>query len=77
MANPLESLMPNSLGNLLANTGVEELVQNRGLGVKEASQTNLQAMSQRSEKSNPEAIKNKLRVAKAREFGLTKETIGF
>lgn len=75
--NPLDVLKPNYMGDLLINKGIEELVQNRGLGVEEVSQANRQAIVQRLESNNPEVMKDRLRTAKAREFGKTKETVGF
>lgn len=74
--DPLNVLAPNYMGDSFKNLGVTELVQNRGLGVNEVMPTNQQAMAQR-ELSTPAVMKDKLRVAKAREFGKSKETVGF
>lgn len=75
--NPLDVLAPNQLGILTENFGLEELVQNRGLGVEEVSPTNQQAAAQKSELSNPEMAKDRLRTAAARQFGKTKKEVGF
>ncbi len=77
MADPMDVLQPNYMGDSLNNLGVNELVQNRGVGVREALAASPQAMAQREESSNPAMMKDKLRTAKAREFGQTKETVGF
>ena len=77
MADPLDVLQPNYMGDTLSNLGVGELVLNRGVGVSEALAANPQAMEQREETSNPAMMKDKLRTAKAREFGKTKETVGY
>ena len=74
MANPLDVLAPNWMGDSLENIGVSSLTQNYGLGVAEATPVNAQAYEQRNEKS---MTRDKLRTAKAREFGKTKETVGF
>lgn len=73
--NPLDVLRPNYTGNFFVNLGVDELMQNRGLGVKETQPVNLQAMSQRKESNDPEVMKDKIRTAKAKEFRRPKETI--
>ena len=73
--NPLEILAPNTLGSMLENRGVEELVQNRGLGVAEVSRP--PSMRDRDTPTAPSAEKDRLRIAKAREFGMTKEEVGF
>jgi hypothetical protein len=72
--NPMDVLAPNYLGETLDNRGVDELVRNRGHGVAESLPP---AMQERETASNPAAQKDKLRTAKAREFGMTKETVGF
>ena len=75
--NPMDVLAPNYLGDSLSNSGIEELTLNRGIGVAEVTPANEEASSQRNEASNPGAIRDSLRTAKAREFGKTKETVGF
>ncbi len=77
--NPLDVLKPNYMGDFLNNTGVGEATENRGFGVREALNANPQAMAQQEEptSSSGMAMKDKLRTAKAREFGLTKQTVGF
>lgn len=75
--NPLDILRPNYLGDILVNRGVDELTQNRGLGVNEVKKVNPQGMLQREESSNPTVFKDKLRAAKAKQFRKTKETVGF
>jgi hypothetical protein len=72
--DPMDVLAPNYLGDLLDNRGVDELVRNRGHGVAESMPP---AMRDRDISTNPAAQKDKLRTAKAREFGMTKETVGF
>lgn len=73
--NPMEVLQPNYVGNMLENHGLEALTENRGLGVAEVSRP--AAMRDRETRTSPESEKNRLRVAKAREFGMTKEEVGF
>lgn len=68
-------LEPNSLGNILENRGLDELLINRGLGVSEISRP--QVMQSKSRTVTPGGEKDRLRIAKAREFGMTKETVGF
>ena len=75
MAYPMHVLAPNYMGDTLGNRGVEELTANYGLGVAEAQAAN--PMLHQQEASNPAMAKDKLRTAKAREFGKTKETVGF
>ena len=78
MQDPMQVLAPNYMGDTLDNRGVDEISANYGLGVAEAQVTNQQAMEQREEASNPGMMmRDKLRTAKAREFGRTKETVGF
>lgn len=60
---------PNYVGDDLTNLGVDSLTQNHGHGVAEALP---------EKKEEPvSAQKNKLRVQKAREFGQTKDKVGF
>lgn len=73
MGSPMNVLEPNYIGDSFKNLGVESLVENRGLGVLEA---NPRAMAARMAEG-PGAARDKLRTAKAREFGKTKETVGF
>jgi hypothetical protein len=75
MADPMTILQPNSMGDMLENTGLEEMLANRGLGVAEVSRP--AAMESKNTLTAPKAEKERLRVAKAREFGMTKETVGF
>lgn len=75
--DPLDVLRPNYMGDTFGNRGVDEMIKNRGIGVKEALATNPQAMAQRDEAGTSEGMRDKLRTAKAREFGRTKETVGF
>jgi hypothetical protein len=72
--DPLEVLAPNSMGYDLENRGVDEMVMNRGLGVTEAMP---EGMTDRETSANPALAKDRLRTAKAREFGKTKATVGF
>ena len=78
MADPMEVLAPNTLGTDMENRGVDELIQNRGLGVPELG-ANQQAQMQRGQPSNPKRDEHmhKLRVGKAREFGMPQERVGF
>ena len=68
-------LQPNSMGGEFENTGLESMVGNYGLGVSEMQKANQQA-TEESSGYITEAME-KLRRHKAREFGLTKETVGF
>ena len=77
MADPINVLAPNNLGETLSNRGVGELVANQGLGVAEAQAANTQAISERGQMSNPEMFKDKTRIAKARQFGMKKDAVGF
>jgi hypothetical protein len=70
----MEVLAPNYLGDMMENLGVGELVRNRGLGVAEVSPD---AMKDREIRNNPAVERDRMRTAKAREFGMTKETVGF
>lgn len=69
--NPLDTLRPNYLPDSTKNYGIEELIQNKGLGVKEINQQAFRFQEQQ----NP--LIDNLRTAKARQFGKTKETVGF
>jgi len=69
--NPLDILAPNYLGYEVSNSNVESIVQNYGYGVAEV---NPKKMEQSRDTSGP---LNKLRVAKAREFGKPKTEVGF
>jgi hypothetical protein len=71
--NPMDVLQPNYMGDELKNLGADDLTRNYGIGVAEA---NPEAAAARLEKST-NASKDKLRTQKAREFGQTKETVGF
>jgi hypothetical protein len=51
-----------------------ESFANKGKGVVEA---NPQAMADKTTPASPEAMKDKKRTASAREFGQTKQTVGF
>lgn len=75
--DPVEVLAPNNMGTMFANYGVGELVMNRGLGVAEAQNTNQRAMTQRAESANPQQQRDRMRIAKAREFGMKKTEVGF
>lgn len=68
-------LAPNTMGSALANSGVEGLTANYGYGVAEATKANPQAEADQKTSANPKM--DELRIAKAREFGLTKQTVGF
>jgi len=72
--HPADVLRPNYMGSTLDNRGVESLTQNTGYGVREAGEGTMQAVPQQADETS---AMNKLRVAKAREFGKPKEEIGF
>lgn len=77
--SPLDVLKPNYMGSEFDNLGVSSISANQGYGVREALASSTQAMSQSGEGefTNAAAMKDSLRTAKAREFGKTKETVGF
>lgn len=76
--DPVNILAPNYMGHDLANRGVESMVANQGLGVQEIqAQANSGAVERDVITSGSQMLVNKMRVAKAREFGKTKETVGF
>jgi hypothetical protein len=68
-------LQPNQMGFEMENTGLESMTGNYGLGMPELQKANQQAAQDKSGYIT-EAME-KLRRHKAREFGLTKETVGF
>lgn len=78
--DPLYVLQPNYIGSVFENAGLDGLVANYGidtnygLGVNEINNT---ANVQTTRNSSSEIERDRLRTAKAREFGLTKETVGF
>jgi len=83
MSNPMDVLAPNYMGetmnnrgveSLSANIGVEAMSANKGIGVQEA---NPQAMADKAQTASPAMMKDKLRTASARQFGQTKQTVGF
>lgn len=77
-SDPMNVLAPNTMGDITTNRGINELIANTGLGVGELMRSvNPQAASDRAEMTNPEAQKNKLRVAKARQYGMSKDEVGF
>jgi hypothetical protein len=81
MADPMDVLAPNSLGDELENTGLAEIAQNRGLGVAQVPRAN-PLLPREETPGEPRGEDqhdplNKLRVAKARQFGRPKEKVGF
>jgi hypothetical protein len=68
-------LAPNYLGATMANGGLEGLVANYGYGVAETLKTNQKAELDQKKSANP--VLDPIRTAKARQFGRTKETVGF
>ena len=74
MGNPMDVLAPNYMGDAVQNAGVEVIVGNSGVQAQTANYGQGVAELQ-GKKSNPQM--EKLRRHKAREFGLTKETVGF
>lgn len=68
-------LAPNYMGSMLSNSGIEQLRANYGYGVPEAVKTNMQGERDKEQTANP--VLAPLRVAKAREFGMKKEQVGF
>ncbi len=73
----LHILAPNYMGSLYTNLGLDELANNRGFGVREAKSGSSMAVAQQESSKSSSQAKNKLRVAKAREFGKPKEEVGF
>ncbi len=73
----LHILAPNYMGNHFTNQGLSEIAGNRGFGVREAKQGSSLAVAQEESSKSSSQAKNKLRVSKAREFGTSKESIGF
>ena len=75
---PVESmnvLAPNYMGSAMENSGVSGLRANFGYGVSEAIRTNMSTEGSHGKTANPQLAP--LRRAKAREFGMTKEQVGF
>lgn len=78
MTDPMNVLQPNTLGFSQENYGVADLVRNSGLGVSEVlAKANPQAAMQSREKTSPQAAKDKLRTSAARQYGKTKQEVGF
>ena len=75
MLDQMNILQPNYMGSELVNTGVEGIASNYGYGVSEVMKANPQVQEYQDKLMNP--AMEKLRRHKAREFGLTKETVGF
>jgi hypothetical protein len=69
-------LAPNFMGTTLGNSGIEGLTANYGYGVAEATRTNEDAAEGQKKSAGGPVVDN-LRTQKAREFGLTKKTVGF
>jgi len=68
MADHENILAPNSMGSINTNLGVDSISANYGFGVPEI---------QKAVSAKQEEFKERLRIAKAREFGMTKEKVGF
>jgi len=68
MADPMNVLAPNMMGDSNVNHGLESLTANRGLGIDQIRRPNQPDVAEKH--------KNKLRVAKAREIGVTKDKVG-
>tara|TARA_R110000751_G_scaffold292621_2_gene399945 strand:- start:375 stop:593 length:219 start_codon:yes stop_codon:yes gene_type:complete len=62
-------LAPNYLGDTMLNRGVDDLGKNQGLGVAESNPNAFHAAA--------ETEKDRMRTAQARQFGKTKQTVGF
>lgn len=73
----LHILAPNYLGTKYTNRGLDEITKNRGFGVREALAGVSTGVAQKEDSDSSSPAKNKLRIAKAREFGKTKEEVGF
>ena len=73
--DPMYVLQPNYMGDTFANSGVDAMVANRGYGVTEALPVNPQGDEDQKKSVNP--MVDNLRVQKAREFGKTKQNVGF
>lgn len=72
--DPRNMLEPNYIGDAFTNQGLGALSKNHGVGVKEALPKDSDSLEERSPSGR---MRNKLRVSKARQFGRTKETVGF
>jgi hypothetical protein len=72
-----DEIQNSGLGGMLENRGMQGEVANYGLGVAEVerAKANAQGTDDQHKTTNPSM--EKLRRHKAREFGLTKETVGF
>lgn len=64
-----EVLAPNYLGDTMDNRGVADLGKNQGLGVAEANPNTFNVAAEQE--------KDRMRTAQARQFGKTKQTVGF
>jgi len=73
--DPMKVLLPNNVGNLSANSGVESLTANTGLGAAEIA--NSAAMMGRHVQAQPNAGVEQLRIRSAKQFGMKKEQVGF
>jgi len=80
--NPMDVLAPNYMGDELQNSGVERMLENRGVS-SETRNYGLGVAEVDSKKPGAQGPgaggprMDKLRTHKAREFGMTKETVGF
>lgn len=70
-----DSLTNRGVESFMSNQGVESLTANRGYGVPTAMKTNAEAAVQQEQTANPVLVP--LRRAKARQFGMKIEEIGF
>ncbi len=86
MGDPMNLLAPNYMGDEFQNSGVGGMLENRGmqaetqnygLGMAEIERQKANAQGQEDQKQTTNPGMEKLRRHKAREFGLTKETVGF
>ncbi len=81
--DPLDILAPNYMGDTLANRGVESLSANLGVEAtfankgKGVMETNPKAMADKEKVASPAEKKDQRRTASARQFGQTKQTVGF
>jgi len=84
--NPMNVLAPNYMGDSLKNLNVNALQENIGLksetdniglGIAEVKRQGVNVQGREDQKQSANPGMDKLRRHKAREFGLSMETVGF
>lgn len=70
--DPLMALSPNYMGDQFSNMGVQMISANYGLGL--GALTNVEAGDGPKRTAGTNAV-DRVRIAKARQFGKTKETV--